>query len=105
MVLEKIKNMNKVIELVDDKLSEHIWDPKVIVVYSSGMCGMCRILKPKLYHINEKYKVVIVNAEKHFKSNMFYTAPLLWFPTIAYFEKGVYIKDIEKTEIEEGLWN
>jgi hypothetical protein len=97
--------MNKVIELTDDKLSEHIWDPKVIVVYSSGMCGMCKVLKPKLYHINEEYKVVIVNSERHFRSNMFYPIELLWFPTIAYFEKGVYIKDILKTEIEEGLWN
>jgi hypothetical protein len=38
--------MNKVIELTEDKLSDHIWDPKVIVVYSSGMCGMCKVLKP-----------------------------------------------------------
>jgi hypothetical protein len=97
--------MNKVIELLDDKLSEHIWDPKVIVVYSSGMCGMCKVLKPKLYHVNEEYKVVIVDSERHFNSNMFYPTELLWFPTIAYFEKGVYIKDINKTEIEEGLWN
>jgi hypothetical protein len=29
----------------------------------------------------------------------------MWFPTVAYFENGVYIKDINKTEIEEGLWN
>jgi hypothetical protein len=97
--------MNKVIELVDDKLSDHIWDPKVIVVYSSSMCGMCKILKPKLYHISEEYKVVIVDSSRYFKSNMFYPPPLLWFPTIAYFEKGVFIKDINKTEIEEGLWN
>jgi thioredoxin-like negative regulator of GroEL len=97
--------MNKVIELTEDNLSNHIWDPKVIVVYSSGMCGMCKTLKPKLYNVNEQYKVVIVDSEKHFKSNMFYPRELLWFPTISYFEEGVYIKDILKTEIEEGLWN
>jgi hypothetical protein len=97
--------MNKVIELVDDKLSDHIWDPEVIVVYSSGMCGMCKVLKPKLYHINEKYKVVIVDAEKHFVSNMFYPRELIWFPTISYFQKGTYMRDIIKTEIEEGEWN
>jgi hypothetical protein len=97
--------MNQVISLIEDKLSDHIWDPKVIVVYSSGMCGMCKVLKPKLYHVNEEYKVVVVDSERHFNSNMFYPTELLWFPTIAYFEKGVYIKDINKTEIEEGLWN
>jgi thiol-disulfide isomerase/thioredoxin len=97
--------MNKVVELLEDKLSEHIWDPKVIVVYSSSMCGMCRILKPKLYHINEEYKVVIVDCSRFFESKKFYPTELMFFPTIAYFEKGVYIKDINKTEIEEGKWN
>jgi len=97
--------MNKVIQLLDDKLSDHIWDPKVIVVYSSSGCGMCMILKPKLYHVNEEYKVVIVDSSRHFTSNKFYPTELMWFPTVAYFENGVYIKDINKTEIEEGLWN
>ena len=97
--------MNKVIELTEDKLSEHLWDYNTIVLYSSSMCGMCIKLKPKLYHINEKYRVVIVDSSKHFVSNMFYPTELMWFPTIAYFEKGTYMRDILKTEIEEGLWN
>ena len=97
--------MNKVIELTEDKLSDHIWDPKTIVVYSSSGCGMCMILKPKLYHVNEEYKVVIVDSSRHFSSNMFYPTELLWFPTVAYFENGTYIKDINTKEIEEGLWN
>ncbi len=49
---DKVKGLPT--EKLDDKLSDHIWDPKVIVVYSSSGCGMCTILKPKLYHVNEE---------------------------------------------------
>jgi thiol-disulfide isomerase/thioredoxin len=97
--------MNQVIQLIEDNLSDHIWDPKVIVVYSASTCGMCRILRPKLFYVNEEYKVVIVDGSRHFNSNKFYPTHIQWFPTLAYFEKGVYIKDIPKQEIEEGLWN
>lgn len=97
--------MNQVISLIEDKLSDHIWDPKVIVVYSSTMCGKCLEIKPKLYHVNEEYKIVIVNSTIHFNSNKYYPTELLWFPTIAYYENGTYIKDINTQEIEEGLWN
>jgi thiol-disulfide isomerase/thioredoxin len=97
--------MNQVISLIEDKLSDHIWDPKVIVVYSSTSCGKCLEIKPKLYDINEEYKIIIVNSTRHFNSNKYYPTELLWFPTVAYYENGTYIKDINTKEIEEGLWN
>jgi len=55
-------------ELNQDNLAEIIADnPTVIVQYSAGWCGNCRIMKPKFKKLsteNEAATFVIVDAEK-----------------------------------------
>ena len=56
-------------EIKDDSLQELVANqPKVIVQYSAGWCGNCRIMKPefkKMAAENEGINFVLIDAEKN----------------------------------------
>lgn len=60
------------IELKDDSLQQFIADEKnVVVQFSAGWCGNCRIMKPKFKKLateTEGLKFVLVDAEKFQKA-------------------------------------
>ena len=79
-------------ELNQDNLAEIIADnPTVIVQYSAGWCGNCRIMKPKFKKLsteNEAATFVIVDAEKFPESRKL--ADVSKLPTFATFVDGKF---------------
>jgi len=74
-------------ELNTDTLQEEIEsNEKVIVQYSAGWCGNCRIMKPKFKKMsseNENIHFLIVDAEKNPNSRKLANVSNL--PTFAFF--------------------
>ena len=94
------------ITLISDHLSHYISTPKLLVVYGTSWCKACEKIKPQLKELGNDINVVIVDTEKHLKSNRFYPSKIKSYPTLAYYENGYYIDDIKgltnlKQEINE----
>jgi thiol-disulfide isomerase/thioredoxin len=91
-------------ELEKDNLQEIIQEnDKVIVQYSAGWCGNCRIMKPKFKKLareNEDTLFVLVDAEKYPESRKLAKVDNL--PTFAAFESGK-LKDQTQTNKFEVL--
>ena len=101
-------------ELSQDNLSEIVSNNKIVVVqYSAGWCGNCRIMKPKFKKFaSEKQDstFVMVDAEKYPESRKLAKVDNL--PTFATFVNGELVNqtqtnkaDVLKTFIDETTSN
>tara|TARA_Y100001973_G_C5130612_1_gene297555 strand:- start:510 stop:815 length:306 start_codon:yes stop_codon:yes gene_type:complete len=94
------------IELVSDDLSQYISNPKILVVYGTSWCKSCKKIKPQLKKLGNEILVVVVNTERHLKSNRFFPTNIKYYPTLAYYENGYYIDEIDNmSNISEEIKN
>ena len=90
-------------EITDDSLQELIdTNDQVIVQYSAGWCGNCRIMKPKFKKMaseNEAIRFVLIDAEKNPNSRKL--ADVSNLPTFAAFKNGTIASQVQtnKTEV------
>ncbi|WP_347374498.1 thioredoxin family protein [Aequorivita sp. Q41] len=89
-------------ELTDDSLQQLIAEEKnVIVQYSAGWCGNCRLMKPKFKKLaseTENFKFILVDAEKFPESRKMANVDNL--PTFATFKNGVLVNQIQTNKFE-----
>jgi thiol-disulfide isomerase/thioredoxin len=94
------------IELNEDNLQEVLNENnQVIVQYSAGWCGNCRLMKPKFKRLsteNNEVAFVIADAEKFPASRKFASVKNL--PTFAIFKNGELVNQVQTTK-EEQLKN
>ncbi|HMR85607.1 MAG TPA: thioredoxin family protein [Niabella sp.] len=92
------------IELEQDNLEEIVTQhPKVVVQYSAGWCGNCRLMKPKFKRLSgetESAVFVIADAEKFPLSRKL--AAVNNLPTFASFNNGTLVNQVQ-TNKEEPL--
>jgi thioredoxin 1 len=90
------------IELDQDNLSELVANnPTVMVQYSAGWCGNCRIMKPKFKKLaeeNPEITFVMVDAENFPESRKM--ADVSNLPTFAGFKNGSLSNQIQTNKIE-----
>lgn len=90
------------IELEKDNLQDIINDnEKVVVQFSAGWCGNCRIMKPKFKKLaseNEQFTFVLADAEKFPESRKVASVDNL--PTFATFRNGSLVKQIQTNKVE-----
>ena len=97
------------IELQEDNLESVIaGNDTVMVQFSAGWCGNCRVMKPKFKRMsteNEAITFVLVDAEKFPNSRKMANVSNL--PTFAGFKKGNLISQVQtnKEEILKNLFN
>ena len=90
-------------EITDDSLQELIDNnDQVVVQYSAGWCGNCRIMKPKFKKMaseHEAIRFVLIDAEKNPNSRKL--ADVSNLPTFAAFKKGSLETQVQtnKTEV------
>jgi thiol-disulfide isomerase/thioredoxin len=90
-------------ELSEDNLQDIVSsNSKVIVQYSAGWCGNCRLMKPKFKKFsseNEDITFVMVDAEKNPNSRKLANVNNL--PTFAAFKDGALINQVQtnKTDV------
>ncbi len=91
-----------VLELQDDSLQQLVAEEKdVIVQFSAGWCGNCRLMKPKFKKLaseTENYKFVLVDAEKFPESRKMAHVDNL--PTFATFKNGSLVNQIQTNKFE-----
>lgn len=89
-------------EIKDDSLQEVVSSQaKVIVQYSAGWCGNCRIMKPKFKKMaveNEGITFVLVDAEKNPSSRQL--ADVSNLPTFAAFENGNLLNQVQTNKAD-----
>jgi len=89
-------------ELTQDNLAEIVAGNKTVVVqYSAGWCGNCRIMKPKFKKLsseNEAVVFVIADAEKFPESRKL--ADVSNLPTFAAFVDGKMINQTQTNKFE-----
>ena len=89
-------------EIKDDSLQELVANqPKVIVQYSAGWCGNCRIMKPKFKKMaseNEGISFVLIDAEKN--PNARQLADVSNLPTFAAFDNGALINQVQTNKAD-----
>ena len=98
-------------ELKEDILDKVVADnAKVVVQYSAGWCGNCRIMKPKFKKMaaeNDAMTFVWIDAEKNPNSRQL--ADVSNLPTFAHFNNGQLVgqvqtnkADVLKTFVDEA---
>jgi thiol-disulfide isomerase/thioredoxin len=91
------------IELNEDNLQEVLNENnQVIVQYSAGWCGNCRLMKPKFKRLsteNNEVAFVIADAEKFPASRKFASVKNL--PTFAIFKNGELVNQVQTTKEEQ----
>ena len=89
-------------ELNTDNLHEEIQsNEKVIVQYSAGWCGNCRIMKPKFKKMsseNENMHFLMVDAEKNPNSRKLANVSNL--PTFAFFKNGKLVNEVQTNKAD-----
>ncbi len=89
-------------ELERDNLAEIVaGEPVVLVQYSAGWCGNCRIMKPKFKKMaseNENVTFVIADAENFPESRKLAKVDNL--PTFALFRGGQLVHQVQTNKIE-----
>lgn len=89
-------------ELNTDTLHEEIQsNEKVIVQYSAGWCGNCRIMKPKFKKMsseNENMHFLMVDAEKNPNSRKLANVSNL--PTFAFFKNGKLVNEVQTNKAD-----
>ena len=90
-------------ELNQDNLAEIVADNQTVIVqYSAGWCGNCRIMKPKFKKMASEHEAipfVLIDAEKNPNSRKL--ADVSNLPTFAAFKKGSLASQVQtnKTEV------
>ncbi|MEM0518671.1 thioredoxin family protein [Aequorivita flava] len=91
-----------VVELKDDSLQQLISEEKnVVVQFSAGWCGNCRVMKPKFKKLaseTESLKFVLVDAEKYPESRKMANVDNL--PTFATFKNGELVNQVQTNKFE-----
>ena len=91
------------LELQEDNLDKVLSEnADVIVQYSAGWCGNCRLMKPKFKRLsseNEDTTFVIVDAEKFPGSRKHASVQNL--PTFATFKNGVLLNQVQTNKEEQ----
>lgn len=91
------------IELEQDNLHEVLAQNETVMVqFSAGWCGNCRLMKPKFKRLsgeNEGTAFVIVDAEKFPESRKLASVNNL--PTFAGFRGGVLVNQIQTNKEEQ----
>lgn len=91
-----------VIELEQDNLQDLVVENDTVVVqYSAGWCGNCRIMKPKFKklaaeHVNAAF--IIADAEKFPASRKLATVDNL--PTFATFKNGAFVNQVQTNKFD-----
>lgn len=89
-------------ELEKDNLAEIVASESVVVVqYSAGWCGNCRIMKPKFKKMaaeNENVTFVIADAENFPESRKLAKVDNL--PTFATFRNGALVNQVQTNKVE-----
>jgi len=89
-------------ELEKDNLAEIVAGNETVVVqYSAGWCGNCRIMKPKFKKMateNENVTFVIADAENFPESRKLAKVDNL--PTFATFKNGALVNQVQTNKIE-----
>lgn len=89
-------------ELETDNLKEVVdTNNTVLVQYSAGWCGNCRLMKPKFKKLaseNENITFVMVDAEKYPESRKLATVDNL--PTFAAFKDGQLLNQVQTNKFE-----
>lgn len=89
-------------ELEKDNLAEIVaGEGTVVVQYSAGWCGNCRIMKPKFKKMaaeNENVTFVIADAENFPESRKLAKVDNL--PTFATFKNGVLVNQVQTNKVE-----
>lgn len=94
-------------ELTEDNLGDIVaQNQRVLVQYSAGWCGNCRIMKPKFRKMSEEFdqvSFVLVDAEKFPESRKLAEVDNL--PTFAAFKDGALAKQVQtnKAEVLKGF--
>jgi thiol-disulfide isomerase/thioredoxin len=90
------------LELETDTLQEVIaQNDKVIVQFSAGWCGNCRIMKPKFKRMSGEHEgmtFVIIDAEKNPESRKLANVSNL--PTFAAFHNGNLVDQTQTNKVE-----
>ena len=89
-------------ELEKDNLAEIVAGNETVVVqYSAGWCGNCKIMKPKFKKMateNENVTFVIADAENFPESRKLAKVDNL--PTFATFKNGVLVNQVQTNKVE-----
>ncbi len=89
-------------ELEKDNLAEIVAGNETVVVqYSAGWCGNCRIMKPKFKKMateNENVTFVIADAENFPESRKLAKVDNL--PTFATFKNGSLVNQVQTNKVE-----
>lgn len=90
------------IELGNDSLQELVnQNETVLVQYSAGWCGNCRIMKPKFKKManeNESIPFVLVDAEKNPEARQL--ADVSNLPTFAAFKNGRLYEQVQTNKAD-----
>ena len=90
-------------ELDSDNLAEIVANnPKVVVQYSAGWCGNCRMMKPKFKKMaseNEDMTFYMVDAEKYPESRKLAKVDNL--PTFASFQGGTLLNQVQTNKLDQ----
>jgi thioredoxin 1 len=91
-----------VTELNEDNLQELLSQhDTVLVQYSAGWCGNCRIMKPKFKKMASEHPnafFVLVDAEKNPASRKLASVDNL--PTFAGFKKGAFVNQVQTNKLD-----
>lgn len=89
-------------ELTEDNLQAEVQSKDTVVVqYSAGWCGNCRMMKPKLKKLSAdmpNVTFIIADAEKFPNSRKLANVDNL--PTFATFTKGELVKQVQTNKFE-----
>ena len=89
-------------ELTEDTLESTVRSNFIVLVqYSGGWCGNCRIIKPKFKKMATEYEnaeFVMVDAEKFPESRKMANVDNL--PTFAAFKNGQLVKQIQTNKVD-----
>ena len=90
------------IELQEDNLQSVVAENATVVVqYSAGWCGNCRIMKPKFKRMSGEHDditFVIIDAEKNPESRKLANVSNL--PTFAAFQNGTLLDQTQTNKVE-----
>jgi thioredoxin-like negative regulator of GroEL len=89
-------------ELTEDNLAELVAaESRVLVQYSAGWCGNCRIMKPKFRKMSDDLEgvtFVVVDSEKFPESRKLADVDNL--PTFAAFKDGALVNQVQTNKAE-----
>ena len=90
-----LSGMSVVVELVRDNLNEYMSDENLLVVFGTKWCTHCVDLKPILKNLSDVMTIIFVDIEKCPRSKRLYPRPMDGYPTIAVFNNGYFVEEIE----------